>query len=54
MSQMILEYEEFSMFLLNFEVFNIMTPEFPSLLKIKQNAPYNIKNLEIFNDRIFR
>jgi hypothetical protein len=28
MSQMILEYE-FCMFLLNIEVFNIMTPDFP-------------------------
>jgi hypothetical protein len=30
MSQMILEYDEFSMFLLNIEIFNIyMTPDFP-------------------------
>jgi hypothetical protein len=29
MSQMILEYDEFCMFLLNMEVFNIMTPDFP-------------------------
>ena len=29
MSQMILEYDEFCMFLLNIEVFNIMTPDFP-------------------------
>jgi hypothetical protein len=28
MSQMILEYDEFCMFLLNIEVFNIMTPDF--------------------------
>jgi hypothetical protein len=26
---MILEYDEFCMFLLNIEVFNIMTPDFP-------------------------
>ena len=29
MSQMILEYDEFCMFLLNIKVFNIMTPDFP-------------------------
>jgi hypothetical protein len=29
MSQMILEYDEFCMFLLNIEVFNIMTSDFP-------------------------
>jgi hypothetical protein len=29
MSQMILEYDEFCMFLLNIEDFNIMTPDFP-------------------------
>ena len=29
MSQMILEYDEFCMFLLNIEVFNIMTPDCP-------------------------
>jgi hypothetical protein len=29
MSQMILEYDEFCMFLLNIEVFNIMIPDFP-------------------------
>ena len=29
MFQMILEYDEFCMFLLNIEVFNIMTPDFP-------------------------
>ena len=29
MSQMILEYDEFCMFLLNNKVFNIMTPDFP-------------------------
>jgi hypothetical protein len=29
MSQMILEYDEFCMVLLNIEVFNIMTPDFP-------------------------
>jgi hypothetical protein len=29
MSPMILEYDEFCMFLLNIEVFNIMTPDFP-------------------------
>jgi hypothetical protein len=29
MSQMILEYDEFCMFLLNIEVFIIMTPDFP-------------------------
>jgi hypothetical protein len=29
MSQMILEYDECCMFLLNIEVFNIMTPDFP-------------------------
>ena len=29
MSLMILEYDEFCMFLLNIEVFNIMTPDFP-------------------------
>jgi hypothetical protein len=29
MSQMILEHDEFCMFLLNIEVFNIMTPDFP-------------------------
>ena len=29
MSQMILEYDEFCMFLLNIEVCNIMTPDFP-------------------------
>jgi hypothetical protein len=51
---MILEYEEFCMFLLNIEVFNIMTPDFLTLLKMKQNAPYYIKNLEILYDRIFR
>jgi hypothetical protein len=35
MSQMILEYDEFCMFLLNIEVFNIMTPDFPySILHI--------------------
>ena len=54
MSQMILEYDEFCMFLLNIEVFNIMTPDFLTLLKMKQNAPYYIKNLDILNDRIFR
>jgi hypothetical protein len=27
---------------------------FLTLLKIKQNAPYYINNLEILNDRIFR
>ena len=54
MSQMILEFDEFCMFLLNVEVFNIMTQIFLTLLKMKQNAPYYIKNLEILNDRIFR
>ena len=29
MSQMILEYDEFCIFLLNIEIFNIMTPDFP-------------------------
>jgi hypothetical protein len=29
MFQMILEYDEFCMFLLNIEVFNNMTPDFP-------------------------
>jgi hypothetical protein len=51
---MILEYDEFCMFLLNIEVFNIMTQTFLTLLKMKQNAPYYIKNLEILNNRIFR
>ena len=41
MSQMILEYDEFCMFLLNIEVLNIMAPDFPH-------------PLENFNDRIFR
>jgi hypothetical protein len=35
--------------------FLILWPQtFLTILKIKQNAPYYIKNLEIFNDRIFR
>ena len=54
MSQMILEYDEFCMFLLNIEVFNIMTPDFPYTSENKTKAPYYIKNLEILNDRIFR
>jgi hypothetical protein len=48
MSQMILEYDEFCMFLLNIEVFNIMTPDFPYILKMKQNAPYYIFACFIF------
>jgi hypothetical protein len=42
MSQMILEYDEFCMFLLNIEVFNVMTPDF---LKMKQNAAIPLCNI---------
>ena len=35
MSQLILEYDEFCMFLLNIQVFNIMTPDFPYTSDIK-------------------
>ena len=42
------------MFLLNIEVFNIMTPHFPYTSENETNAPYYIKHLEILNDRICR
>jgi hypothetical protein len=39
MSQMILEYDEFCMFLLNIEVFNIMTPDFPYTSENETKCP---------------
>jgi hypothetical protein len=39
MTQMILEYDEFCMFLLNIEVFNIMTPDFPYTSENKTKCP---------------
>ena len=54
MSQMILEYDEFCMFLLNIEVFNIMTPDFPYTSENKTKCPILYQNLEILNDRIIR
>ena len=47
MSQMILEYDEFDMFLLNIKVLILWPQTFLTLLKMKQNAPYYIKNFEI-------
>ena len=44
MSQMILEYDEFCMFLLNIKVFNIMTQDFP----------YTSENKKKLNDRVLR
>ena len=52
MSQMILEYDEFCMFLLNIEVFNIMIPDFP--YTSENETPYYNFFLEILNDSIFR
>jgi hypothetical protein len=37
---MILEYDEFCMFLLNIEIFNIMTPDFPY---ISENELYHLE-----------
>ena len=66
MSQMIIEYDEFCMFLLNIEVFNIMTPDFPytSENETKCTILYfcmfyfhlfnvllkNVKNVDIFHE----
>jgi hypothetical protein len=43
MSQMILEYDEICMFLLNIEVFNIMTQNWPELLLLWQTLRNLIK-----------
>jgi hypothetical protein len=48
MSQMILEYDEFCMFLLNIEVFNIMTPDFPYTSENETKTPYYIFACFIF------
>ena len=50
MSQMILE---FCMFLLNIEVFNIMTPDFPYTSENETKCTILYQNFEILNDRIF-
>ena len=66
MSQMILEYDEFCMFLLNIEVFNIMTPDFPYTSENETKCPilyfcmfyfhlFNVllkkgKNVDIFHE----
>ena len=54
MSQMILEYDEFCMFLLNIEVFNIMTPDFPYTSENETKCTIVYQQFrEILNDRIF-
>jgi hypothetical protein len=45
MSQMILEYDEFCMSLLNIEVFNIMTPDFPYTIQKNLILKWNRKKL---------
>jgi hypothetical protein len=47
MSQMILEYDEFCMFLLNIEVFNIVTSDFPYPSVIAFVADFKEFNLKI-------
>jgi hypothetical protein len=54
MSQLILEYDEFCMFLLNIEVFNIMTPDFPYTSENETKCTILYKKIEILNDRIYR
>ena len=54
MSQMILEYDEFCMVLLNIEVFDIMTPNFSYTSENKTKCTILYKKFRFFNDRIFR
>jgi hypothetical protein len=51
---MILEYEEICMFLLNIEIFNIMTPDFPYTSENKTKYTILYIEIENFNDRIVR
>jgi hypothetical protein len=51
---MILEYDELCMFLLNIEVFNIMTPDFPYTSENETKCTILYKKIEILNDRIYR
>ena len=48
MSQMILEYDEFCMFLLNIEAFNIMTPDFPYTSENKTKCTILYQNFRNF------
>ena len=54
MSQMILEYDEFCMVLLNIEVFDIMTPNFSYTSENKTKRTILYKKFRFFNDRVFR
>ena len=54
MSQMILEYDEFCMFLLNIEVFNIMNPDFPYTSENETKCTILYQKFRFFNGRIFR
>jgi hypothetical protein len=54
MSQMILEYDEFCMFLLNIEVFIIMTPDFPYTSENETKCTILYKKFRNLYDRIFR
>ena len=49
---MILEYEEICMFLLNIEVFNMMTPDLPYTSENKTKYTILYIEIENFNDRI--
>jgi hypothetical protein len=51
---MILEYDEFCMFLLNIEVFNTMTPDFPYTSENKTKCTISYQQFGNFNDKIFR
>ena len=48
MSQMILEYDEFCMFLLNIKVFNIMTQDFPYTSENKKKCTILYKKIRNF------
>jgi hypothetical protein len=54
MSQMILEYDEFCMFLLNIDVFNIMTPDFLYTSENETKCTIMILYKKKLNDRVFR
>jgi hypothetical protein len=48
MSQMIIKYDEFCMFLLNIQVFNIMTPDFPYTFENKTKGTILYKKFRNF------
>jgi hypothetical protein len=47
---MILEYDEFCMFLLNIEVFNIMTPDFPYTSENETKCTMSVSSLKYSPD----